>query len=66
MRENKRMECEIASLKLKVENLTKLLWVERSDQDRNLIEPPNSKYHLQALLAENKKLIDDFKGLIKF
>ena len=54
--ENERMSCEISRLKLKTDDLNAELC--QVKMNRDLIESEQ----LQLLMAENKKLVRDFKG----
>lgn len=54
--ENERMSCEISRLKLKTDDLNAELY--QMKMNRDLIESEQ----LQLLMAENKKLVHDFKG----
>lgn len=60
--ENERMEREISSLKLQIENLKKDLQQTEMDQDGKV--NPAMKENLQSLLAENRRLVQDFKSTL--
>lgn len=57
--ENQRMEVEISSLKLKIEDLNEAVRQGNMKQDTSSIA---LNCNLQVLLAENQKLVHDFKG----
>lgn len=57
--ENQRMEVEISSLKLKIKELNEASRQGNMKQDTSSIA---MNCNLQVLLAENQKLVHDFKG----
>lgn len=58
MTENERMGREITSLKFQIDNLQ--IDLQRAESERE--NDPATKEKLQSLLAENMRLVQDFKG----
>lgn len=61
--ENERKDREIVSLKFQIDNLELDLKRER-EAEREREADPTTKEKLQSLLAENMRLVHDFKGNI--
>lgn len=58
VKKNEHMNCEISSLKLKIDELNTELRQTKMDHDIKESE------QLQMLMVDNKRLVKDFKGLL--